>query len=135
MNWNTLQAGLKKVVCVDWENQLQINFVNLKIFQEEYLAHINGKCPSGKCQSLIKYQINDLCIGCTKCAQKCPTEAILFKPHENTKLLLIFVSSAMPAGSLPGGCGGDRLSYGLRSRRFENWLLSIGYFDPSSSPE
>lgn len=54
----------------------------LKYFREEYLAHINGKCPSGKCQAIIKYQINDLCIGCTKCAQKCPTEAILFKPHE-----------------------------------------------------
>jgi NADH-quinone oxidoreductase subunit F len=54
----------------------------LKYFREEYLAHINGKCPSGKCQAIIKYQINDLCIGCTKCAQKCPTDAILFKPHE-----------------------------------------------------
>lgn len=54
----------------------------LKYFREEYLAHINGKCPSGKCQSMIQYSINDLCIGCTKCAQKCPTEAILFKPHE-----------------------------------------------------
>jgi NADH-quinone oxidoreductase subunit F len=53
----------------------------LKYFREEYLAHINGKCPSGKCKALINYQINDLCIGCTKCAQKCPTEAILFKPH------------------------------------------------------
>ncbi len=54
----------------------------LKYFREEYIAHINGKCPSGKCQSMIVYQINDLCIGCTMCAQKCPTEAILFKPHE-----------------------------------------------------
>jgi NADH-quinone oxidoreductase subunit F len=53
----------------------------LKYFREEYLAHLNGKCPAGKCPDLIKYQINDLCIGCTKCAQKCPTEAILFKPH------------------------------------------------------
>ena len=53
----------------------------LKYFREEYLAHLNGKCPAGKCTNLIKYQINDLCIGCTKCAQKCPTEAILFKPH------------------------------------------------------
>ena len=59
----------------------------LKYFREEYLAHINGKCPSGKCQSLIKYQINDLCIGCTKCAQKCPTEAILFKPHEKHEVI------------------------------------------------
>lgn len=59
----------------------------LKYFREEYLAHINGKCPSGKCQALIKYQINDLCIGCTKCAQKCPTEAILFKPHEKHEVI------------------------------------------------
>ncbi|HWS00543.1 MAG TPA: NADH-ubiquinone oxidoreductase-F iron-sulfur binding region domain-containing protein, partial [Prolixibacteraceae bacterium] len=54
----------------------------LRYFREEYIAHINGKCPSGKCQSMIVYQINDSCIGCTLCAQKCPTEAILFKPHE-----------------------------------------------------
>lgn len=59
----------------------------LRYFREEYLAHINGKCPSGKCQSLIKYQINDLCIGCTKCAQKCPTDAILFKPHEKHEVI------------------------------------------------
>jgi NADH-quinone oxidoreductase subunit F len=59
----------------------------LRYFREEYLAHIEGKCPSGKCQALIKYQINDLCIGCTKCAQKCPTEAILFKPHEKHEVI------------------------------------------------
>ncbi|MBA4408862.1 MAG: proton-conducting membrane transporter [Odoribacter sp.] len=59
----------------------------LKYFHEEYIAHINGKCPSGKCQSLIKYQINDLCIGCTLCAQKCPTDAILFKPHEKHEVI------------------------------------------------
>jgi NADH-quinone oxidoreductase subunit F len=59
----------------------------LKYFREEYIAHINGQCPSGKCQNLIKYQINDLCIGCTKCAQKCPVEAILFKPHEKHEVI------------------------------------------------
>ena len=59
----------------------------LKYFRDEYIAHINGKCPSGRCQSLIKYQINDLCIGCTKCAQKCPTNAILFKPHEKHEVI------------------------------------------------
>lgn len=59
----------------------------LRYFRDEYLAHINGKCPSGKCQNLIKYQINDLCIGCTKCAQKCPTEAIKFNPHEKHEVI------------------------------------------------
>jgi NADH-quinone oxidoreductase subunit F len=53
----------------------------LKYFKDEYRAHLKGECPAKKCTHLIRYQINDLCIGCTKCAQKCPTEAILFQPH------------------------------------------------------
>ncbi len=54
----------------------------LNYFRHEYEAHINGKCPTGKCQKLIKYTIDESCIGCTKCAQSCPTDAIAFTPHE-----------------------------------------------------
>ena len=54
----------------------------LKYFRHEYLEHINGKCPTGKCKELIEYFIVDECIGCTKCAQDCPTDAIEFKPYE-----------------------------------------------------
>ncbi len=54
----------------------------LKYFREEYIAHIEGTCPTGKCSSLISYHIKDDCIGCTKCAQKCPVDAIEFRPHE-----------------------------------------------------
>ena len=54
----------------------------LKYFRHEYEAHINGVCPTGKCTSLITYSVNDKCIGCTLCAQKCPVDAIAFKPHE-----------------------------------------------------
>ncbi len=54
----------------------------LTYFREEYIAHINGKCPTGKCQDLITYHIDDKCIGCTICAQHCPTDAIPFTPHE-----------------------------------------------------
>jgi len=54
----------------------------LQYFRHEYEAHINGKCPTGKCQKLIKYTIDDNCIGCTKCAQNCPTDAIAFTPHK-----------------------------------------------------
>ena len=54
----------------------------LKYFRNEYLDHINGKCHTGKCTELIKYFIEDSCIGCTKCAQDCPTDAIKFDPYK-----------------------------------------------------
>jgi NADH:ubiquinone oxidoreductase subunit F (NADH-binding) len=54
----------------------------LEFFRDEYEAHINGNCPTGKCKELIHYEITDDCIGCTKCAQECPADAIAFKPHE-----------------------------------------------------
>jgi NADH:ubiquinone oxidoreductase subunit F (NADH-binding)/NADH:ubiquinone oxidoreductase subunit E/NAD-dependent dihydropyrimidine dehydrogenase PreA subunit len=53
----------------------------LKYFREEYEAHLKGVCPTGKCRDLVKYSVNDNCIGCTLCAQKCPVEAIPFTPH------------------------------------------------------
>lgn len=54
----------------------------LHYFREEYEAHINGHCPAGKCVPLIKYTVNEDCIGCTKCAQRCPSDAIAYKPYE-----------------------------------------------------
>jgi NADP-reducing hydrogenase subunit HndC len=51
----------------------------IKYFEDEYLAHIkDGRCPAGTCKDLISYHIlADKCIGCTACARKCPTGAIL----------------------------------------------------------
>jgi NADH:ubiquinone oxidoreductase subunit F (NADH-binding)/NAD-dependent dihydropyrimidine dehydrogenase PreA subunit len=54
----------------------------LHYFREEYEAHLNGHCPAGKCIPLILYEVADECIGCTKCAQRCPSDAIEFKPYE-----------------------------------------------------
>ncbi|MDX9880798.1 MAG: NAD(P)H-dependent oxidoreductase subunit E [Prolixibacteraceae bacterium] len=54
----------------------------LRYFYDEYEEHIEGRCPSGKCKELIHYYITDDCIGCTKCAQVCPSDAIKFEPHK-----------------------------------------------------
>ncbi len=51
----------------------------LKYFRDEYEAHLyERKCPAGVCSDLIDYRIiEDKCIGCTACARKCPTDAIM----------------------------------------------------------
>jgi NADH-quinone oxidoreductase subunit F len=54
----------------------------LLYFRNEYEAHLHGRCPAGKCSSLIQYVVTEECIGCTICAQKCPSDAIAFKPYE-----------------------------------------------------
>jgi len=58
----------------------------LKYFRREYEAHLNGVCPAGKCRGLITYSINDECIGCTICAQRCPADAIAMKPYEKHQI-------------------------------------------------
>ena len=54
----------------------------LHYFRGEYEAHLQGHCPAGKCLPLIRYEVTEECIGCTKCAQRCPSDAIAFKPYE-----------------------------------------------------
>jgi len=54
----------------------------LKYFRDEYEAHLNGICPAKQCKDLISYSIDDSCIGCTICAQKCPMDAISIMPYQ-----------------------------------------------------
>jgi NADH-quinone oxidoreductase subunit F len=53
----------------------------LRYFRDEYEAHLKGRCPAGKCASLIKYSVLENCTGCTLCAQHCPVEAIAMTPY------------------------------------------------------
>ena len=54
----------------------------LRHYREEYEAHLEGRCPAGKCKALISYEITDDCTGCTLCAQHCPADAIPMTPYE-----------------------------------------------------
>ncbi|MEJ2701715.1 MAG: NAD(P)H-dependent oxidoreductase subunit E [Sedimentisphaerales bacterium] len=58
----------------------------LKYFRDEYEAHVEGRCPAGKCKALITYSITDECIGCTICAQRCPADAIEMKPYQKHEI-------------------------------------------------
>jgi len=53
----------------------------LRYFREEYEAHLEGRCPAGRCSALIHYRIGEACTGCTLCAQHCPTHAIAPTPY------------------------------------------------------
>ncbi|MGY0372232.1 NADH-ubiquinone oxidoreductase-F iron-sulfur binding region domain-containing protein [Clostridium sp. JNZ J1-5] len=55
----------------------------MEYFMDEYEAHILHKtCPAGVCKNLVRYEITDKCIGCTKCARNCPVSCISGKVKE-----------------------------------------------------
>jgi NADH-quinone oxidoreductase subunit F len=54
----------------------------LRYFADEYEAHMRGDCPAKTCKPLIAYKVIDGCIGCTICAQNCPTDSIPLTPYQ-----------------------------------------------------
>ncbi|MBN2216918.1 MAG: NAD(P)H-dependent oxidoreductase subunit E [Pirellulales bacterium] len=58
----------------------------LQYFRDEYEAHLEGRCPAGRCKALVRYEITDRCIGCTLCAQHCPADAIPMTPYQRHEI-------------------------------------------------
>lgn len=49
----------------------------LRYFKDEYEAHLQGRCPAGRCKGLVRYRIDPfVCDGCTTCFDQCAAEAI-----------------------------------------------------------
>ncbi|MHC4515010.1 MAG: NAD(P)H-dependent oxidoreductase subunit E [Planctomycetota bacterium] len=57
-----------------------------RYFRDEYTAHLDGRCPAGRCKDLIAYTVTDACIGCTICAQRCPVSCIPMTPYEKHEI-------------------------------------------------
>lgn len=53
----------------------------LKYFRQEYEEHVRGICRTGTCKEMVKLEITEECVGCTKCAKACPSDAIPYTPY------------------------------------------------------
>lgn len=58
----------------------------LEYFRDEYEEHQRGRCPAKRCKALVSYHIGEECIGCTRCAQRCPALAIEAHPYERHRI-------------------------------------------------
>lgn len=54
----------------------------LRYFRKEYEEHVQGICRTGSCKLMVRLEITDDCVGCTKCARCCPSDAIAYTPYE-----------------------------------------------------
>ncbi|MDR0661008.1 MAG: NADH-quinone oxidoreductase subunit NuoF [Prevotellaceae bacterium] len=65
----------------------------LQNFHNEYVAHVEGRCPAGQCRAFIQFLIiAKKCTGCTACTRVCPTGAITGErkqPHTIDQLACI----------------------------------------------
>ncbi|NMM64964.1 NADH-quinone oxidoreductase subunit NuoF [Clostridium sp. P21] len=79
----------------------------LKYFADEYEAHVKQKsCPAGVCKNLLRFEITDKCIGCTKCARNCPVTCISGKVKQ---LHTIDQIKCIKCGACLNGCPVDAI--------------------------
>jgi len=77
----------------------------MKYFWDEYVAHVKERrCPAGVCKNLVRYEITNKCIGCTKCARNCPVSCISGKVKE---LHTIIQDKCIKCGACFTGCPVD----------------------------
>jgi len=70
-------AMQKSSLCVLGQSAPNPTISTIKKFEAEYIAHIKDhKCPAGKCKDLVRFKINEKCIGCLACVRKCPASCI-----------------------------------------------------------
>jgi ferredoxin len=101
----------------------------MRYFREEYEAHVAGRCPAGRCKTLVKYWITDDCIGCTLCAQHCPADAIAMKPYEKHEIDLEKCTRCGTQDGLPANA-----VRGVTCRRSRSITRSGGPARRSSTP-
>ncbi len=70
----------------------------LRYFRDEYLAHLGGKCPAGRCRALVAYRVTADCFGCTKCAQSAPPALLKCDRTKSIRSIPPGASAAIPAG-------------------------------------
>ena len=78
----------------------------LRYFRQEYEEHVQGICRTGSCKQMVKLEITDNCVGCTKCARVCPSEAIAYTPYERH---VIDTEKCTQCGLCVGECDYDAI--------------------------